>query len=80
MGMLLLIVIGITLVTLLAAFMEGVPERRFRERQFLVVALLVPVVVLVLWLAVMVTGVEPAAHASWLAGCSVTLSTIGGSV
>jgi len=62
MGMLLLIVIGITLVTLLAAFMEGVPERRFLERQFLVVALLVPVVVLVLWLAVMVPGVEPAPH------------------
>jgi hypothetical protein len=62
MGMLLLIVIGIMLVTFLAGFMAGAPERGLRERRLLLFAPLVPVVVLVLWLAVMVLGVGPALH------------------
>jgi len=58
--MLLLIVVLITLMALVVAFLKGAPGRGFRERRILLVALMVPIVVFLVWLAVMVLGVGPA--------------------
>jgi hypothetical protein len=58
--MLLLIVILIVLAGLVVAFLGSAPGRGFRERRILLAALMVPIVVLLVWLAVMVLGVGPA--------------------
>ncbi|TVP88363.1 MAG: hypothetical protein EA347_06220 [Thioalkalivibrio sp.] len=57
--MLLLIVILTALAVLVVAFLGGVRERGFRERRILLIALMLPIVVLLVWLAVMVLGVGP---------------------
>jgi len=60
MGMLLLMVLLLGLLLLAASLIGGATRRGFRGRGVLLVALLLPFVVFLFWLAWMVLGVGPA--------------------